>query len=760
MNVRYERQPQVQPEFLVQTKIIWHKSEAESRFAYPKSSLCRFRKSFSLEKAPKTAKIRLFADCLYVLYVNGVQVSRSNALGEPFNKTFKSIDLTNLLNEGQNVISAEVLYFSGKSNGMPAFFAECEVEHEDGENIIISTDESWKVKLCDALLKDVPERSGNGELIEAWDYREDEEFYLIDFDDSSWDNAYSIDLALSPYFNLSEDKTPTIQESYVPARAVISGGIGKTAKGFEKSKLMEKLKAENDALTLSTLYVLETKGEFPITDKDEFNYIILDFEKIRNGHLSLELEGYSGDVVDVIYAKELKDGKPCIDNLTARHFSTFVLKDGYNKLETRFLSETFRYAMVIFRSHVRKLKLNRAGIMEQTILTENKSEFSAENKELQWLWDASVNTIYTCSVKDEETLTAADLRFFEIAKSYLKENKEEHENFLLKIARTQNYEGLVSSYNNDINKRPVLEYTLQWVNSFLDYYVVNNEAEIIEQLWNNIMLAMSYFQAFENKDGLLEDLPYDANCAAGETKNESASDFGRGGINGLTNLVYAEALDAVSVLAGVISDKKTAKYFKNKSKKLKKSYKKMLWNSEKGAYSDCMVSGIISDNISESVNAMALLMLHDPDDKRCSEIIRNVFDASTRISGVVKVNPCFMLPFYRAMKKMNRNDIAFSETLARYKNMLDAETTSMWGGWELFKEIDGKAVLSNPCSKTAVAPIVFIAENILFINTKVRKIKKPCASLSFGEYSAKIIMPYGTYNIEVTEEKIKKYTLE
>ena len=102
------------------------------------------------------------------------------------------------------------------------------------------------------------------------------------------------------------------------------------------------------------MYVLGTEGEFPPVDNDMFSYVVIDFEKIRAGYIALNITGYGGDIVDVVYGEELFDGKICFDGVSYRPISRFILKDGENRLETKFNYEAFRYVMLIFRNHIRK----------------------------------------------------------------------------------------------------------------------------------------------------------------------------------------------------------------------------------------------------------------------------------------------------------------------------------------------------------------------------------------------------------------------
>ena len=221
-------------------------------------------------------------------------------------------------------------------------------------------------------------------------------------------------------------------------------------------------------------------------------------------------------------------------------------------------------------------------------------------------------------------------------------------------------------------------------------------------------------------------------------------------------MMYKEAMDTVIRLAEATGDKATAKFFRPKRKKLAKNIKKQLWNKEKGAYCDCVVDGVQSECVSEAVNAMAIIAVHEKGERRVKQIVKNVFDPATRMDGLFKVSPYFMLPYYRALKKAARNDIAVSETEVRYSKMVDFGATSTWEHWNL-TEISG--FMHSCCHAWAAAPIVMVAENLLGIEN-FGKSEKANPKTGIGDYSAQIVTLNGTYNVRVETDNVKKNSKE
>lgn len=683
MNLRYLRSKDTKRVFAKTTKAIWHKAERQTDFEFPKSSLCLFRKKFDLEQLPKSAVLSLVANGLYNVYINGEKVGFGQG-----KDTYDTYDVLPLLNATENVLAVEVIYY--KNCTIPFLFGEIIMEFNGGNKKVISTDETFKVFLSDALYKNAPQKGKAKAPIEVWDMEKVLDFYIMDFDDTDWEYAKESDLPCS----VTERIIPYYKEKYIPARAVVAGGKGKTKKGFDS--LNQQIKAETDEITLNHIYVLGSEGEFPPLDKDEFSYILVDFEKVRTGRISIDIEGYAGDIVDVIYADELFDGKPKFNDTFYRPISRFVLKDGKNLLTTHFDLETFRYALLIVRNHVRISKLNQVGIVQRTLDLGNISEFSTKNSDLQRIWDMSVNTLKNSAQEEFPT----EINY------YFCEDTSLQENYLIDFAKN-------NSFYQDTDKISCIKF----VCSLADYLKFTGKTDFVKQLFPSSVSAMRYLSGFENENGFLTD----------QTE-----------ISVRLNLMYALALDSTSDVAKASDDVETERFFRFKARKIKRSIYKTLWNEEKGAYSNCMENGILSNNISETVNALALIALHKKSDRRTLEIVKNVFQNK---ENVEISNPAEMTLFYNALHKIERDDIALYETLERYKGMLEKGSTTVYETWELENENQ------RACFGTASAPILFVAKSISGLDISCKKpIIKPMNDCD--GFSSKIVTPKGVFEIE------------
>ena len=164
--------------------IKWIKSPAPTAEA-----AVAFKKSFSIKKPVKRATAKLSSMGNYAAYINGERLGRG-VLTPGYTSLRKRVqyftyDVTDLLGE-ENIIEHTVapgwaVGHIGYDNGTQVFFdhlaavAELEIEYEDGETEIITTDESWEVWSTPVLRSDiymgetvdanaVPEKLGNALL--------------------------------------------------------------------------------------------------------------------------------------------------------------------------------------------------------------------------------------------------------------------------------------------------------------------------------------------------------------------------------------------------------------------------------------------------------------------------------------------------------------------------------------------------------------------------------------------------------------------
>lgn len=201
------------------------------------NSYVAFRKNFTLEGKPDKAIASIAAENKYYLWVNSSLViydggyKRGSTLIDTY---YQDYDLTPYLNEGKNNITVLVSYFgrSGTSS-LTAQEAGFLFERKRGKKRVKS-DSSWKVKRLKEyknknLLKgeypDYPQFSALAEWNCYYDARDSVgEYYLRDYDDSSWANATPVGkvgylpfndtyLCVAPAFSFDKDYTDAVNSA-------------------------------------------------------------------------------------------------------------------------------------------------------------------------------------------------------------------------------------------------------------------------------------------------------------------------------------------------------------------------------------------------------------------------------------------------------------------------------------------------------------------------------------------------------------------
>ncbi|MBR6793885.1 MAG: family 78 glycoside hydrolase catalytic domain [Clostridia bacterium] len=699
------------------TKLIWNPRETETYYDTPKNSYCLFRKEFQIISKVKSAKLKIFADSRYICTINGKRIGRGPCRSDPRWQYFDTYDIADQLISRKNILAVEVLYYgygTGHSiSRIPALFAECSLTFEDQTEATISSDKTWKTYLSESLDRTAPRVNGCKGCIEVWDMQRSLDFTSADFDDSLWDYAKERGVILSPFWNLYPKPIENLTETYVHCDRFIAKGTGKAEPMDTVSQMHKQIKQEFAHLEPRLLCVKDTA--FSNATEGCFNYLVADFKQVLAGYLFIKLDGKAGDTVDVVFSEELLDGKPVFNNVSYRPFARFVLKDGENLLETKFNYEAFRYVYLLIRNSGRT-ELKDIGIVTRNYPIKEAASFHSRNEKLQKIWEISTHTLKLCmqdgfldSSSREQQQWMGDGRFQAIMNYYYSGDCRLHEKLLLQIAQSQDMEGMTCSRYPDANHNwpPIPSFCLQWICSFGDYYAFTQKTELIALLWNSIISAMRWFSGFENEKGLLEKLPYWQYYDISKNEAGRNIDYSKYGVNALINLMYAEAMATVADLANVLNDKETERFFAKKLKRLNNCIKQTFWNSDAGAYSLFEEEMIFS----EAVNALAITLLHHKEEERAVRIVETVFDPKTRSSEVYKVSPYFMIPFYRAMRKMARNDIALDETLDRYSAMIESGATSTWENWSLTPE-NRRDFMYSACHAWAASPIVLIAENL------------------------------------------------
>ena len=159
-----------------------------------------FRKSFEITENIKNAEITICGLGFYVLYVNGVNITKGYLapyISNPDNILYyDTYNITDKLKKGKNTIGVLLgngllncigggfwQYDKGRFRSSPKLAVSVEIELQNTDKMIIHADESFKTHPSPILFDDM--RCG-----EIYDARcEIPHWNMPDFDDSSWESA-------------------------------------------------------------------------------------------------------------------------------------------------------------------------------------------------------------------------------------------------------------------------------------------------------------------------------------------------------------------------------------------------------------------------------------------------------------------------------------------------------------------------------------------------------------------------------------------
>lgn len=732
------------------TSIIWLPAEVQNHYEHPVQSYCQFRKSFELSAeaveavvameaaeaaGEQNGTLRIFADSRYVVYINGVYAGRGPCRSDPRWQYVDELPIGKLLRPGRNCIAVLALYYgygTGQSiDRIPALLAELSIAIPGGEAVRIGTDATWLCRKAAAYDSQSPRVNGCQGPVEVYDARlEQAGWHLPDAAEEGWEQAKPRSLRLSPFWNLLPRPIPLLEERELAAERLVSRGAAAKL-SLSSGKLHLDIIQETAGIRLSGTGELTESSREVRSDplpSDEAAVLTYDFGRIEPGYLQLEVTGTAGTVIDVVYAEELWEGKALLNANNNRSLDRFILAEGMQRLEVAFGWKACRYVQLRVRhAGSRPVYIHRVGLRSRRYPVAQPAAFRCSDPLLQRIWDISGHTLRICmqdayvdSPSREQQQWMGDGRWQALYQSYYSGDGRLHRKLLEQVGQSQDWQGMTAQRYPDghHNYPPIPSFCLHWVSSFGEYLDAYGDDGLTAEWWPNIVQALRWFAGFENRAGLLEDVPYWAYVDAGEAPLGRWPDVERGGIVTALNLLYLEALHQAVRYAGLVGDQEAGAYYTEVGSRLAEGIKQQLWLPEPGAYTECVVQGVPSLLYSESANALALAVLHEAGDERSGLIYNSVFSPQSA-GEAIQASPFFMTMVYRALHRLGREERMLELVRERYGRMVEAGATTVWEWWGLFYR-DGQSGdmhFSSACHAWGSTPAYMFLRSILGISS-------------------------------------------
>ncbi|MFV0400753.1 MAG: alpha-L-rhamnosidase C-terminal domain-containing protein [Oscillospiraceae bacterium] len=358
------------------------------------------RRSFRLDAVPAAAAVGVSADSRYILYVNGMAVSRGPLKGDLTRRYFDRVDIAPYLKSGENVLAARVLHFYPDPAGASVF--ECGPVSVVSTNrggfllqpveckTIPCTDETWKV-IPDpsyAFVHSVEARyAGDMERVDGGLYPQG--WNLPGFDDAAWPSAEIVTPAREADFYGSLSQWPLIENSLPPQleEAFDTKAVLRQSGPADFTPLLE-----GNAVTIPAYSVCT--AEF---DLGELSTCFV--KSILSGGEGAELEYLYSEC----YSKEqLGTGRFVKDRRDGWEDGVlFGEADHYRKGRGRqsyepFFFRTLRYLKLTVKTGEEPLRFEALGFRMTSYPLELQTDFHSPDATLQSLWEISLRTLRRC----------------------------------------------------------------------------------------------------------------------------------------------------------------------------------------------------------------------------------------------------------------------------------------------------------------------------------------------------------------------------
>jgi len=492
-----------------------------------------FRKTFELTAKPDAAKLQLFADARYVLWVNGTYVERGPARFQPNGPEYDTIDLATCLQTGTNVVA--VLVVGNLSGGKVMRHAPglTAILQADGKELW-RTDDSWKWT----------DQTRYREITASWpDLRdavidarvEDGDWTRPEYADAAWKTAGHI--GGDSWGALTARRIPRLRETPVPFTLADGATLPVTLTAgqklaFDTGRLVQAYPVITLEATAGTELAIEPFGVRYLARAGRQTYFTIDTRGITQGDITVKsgTATISGlQLIERLYPYDLAGSFTCNDADLNRLWEMCA----------------------------------RSG----QVFSEDSYVDCADRERVEWMDDDPPGYDITSTFMagpGKNGPVYGDPRLLE--------------EVVRRTALTLQPEGWVKAHTcsdrYDIHAR-MEDRACDWVAGIRRYYEATGDRALIREIWPAVAAQMNYFLDRRSPRGLVVSREW---VIWGNPMGYETSEGA-----GLNAFVYRALVDAAG-LGKVIGQKADAVKFNRAAQDLAAAFNRVLWDAAEGTY--------------------------------------------------------------------------------------------------------------------------------------------------------------------------------
>lgn len=689
-----------------------------------------FRRAFN---APAGARlcVHVSADTEYRFWCNGTEVAFGPAKGDIEHHFYDTVDLTDLLVDGANVLAAQVSFYGdvwaevwggatvSRMTAIPGFILSGVLKSADGKDLeALHSDPCWRV-LADSAYQQVENPVahwlGDTEAFTCkafpWGFNQ------VGFDDAAWASA-----------------TPTVA-GVTPAHMLYAVSphrlMPRMTAMLERSgphRFEQVCRGGTEAQRAQLAQVLRQSGSATFEPHTRTTLLIAASAE-TTGFPHLAFSGGAGAAIKLTYAEALHgaDKRKANRNDTNGEMSGYydvIRPDGPARTWQPFTWRTFRYVELEVDVQDQALVLSNLHYIFTAYPFKDLAQYESSDTTHKAVWDLCWRTARLCAHETyedcpyyEQLQYGGDTQVQAMISYYVAGDASLARQFLYQYDWSRTSDGLTRSRYPARVPQTIPFWSLHWVMAILDYWQHTGDLDSIRDLFPGVLAVMDYFERRRKQDGLVGKLS-GWQCAdwcpqwKGSSEENGVPPGTLEGESAFVNLMTAVTLDhAVELAAALGREHDHAELFR-RSQGLKTAVQEVFYDKTRNIYWDTPAHTIAS----AYTNVWALQAGMPCDQAALAE--RVVSDPT--LCQLTSFSNYFA---YRALSKVGRYDLA-PKLLAPWLKMLE------WG-LTTCPEIPDYGATRSDCHAWSAGPLVEFCREIL----GVRPAKQGYAAIQIAPHA-------------------------
>ena len=584
--------------------------------------LC-FRKEF--DTTDTKAEVYISCDTNYCLWINGNFAGTGQYLAYPEQKFYDTIDISDYLVKGKNIICIQVYYQGVRSfsysKGAPGLIYA--VKTPSG---YIANDNTYAKYAEDYHQGEIHIITGQLGPSFRYDARKSENWTSPDYTtDSKW--ILATECIESPTLPYDIIKRPVKKLVYEPRNTKVHSG-GEFS--YTQPDEVAATKMQTAFLRTDRNFYKYENGEITITNDN--TYLILDLGEELAGYFDIQLTAPAGVLIETGYGEHLEDTRVRTDLGGYQKYSfDYITKDGKQSYVNYYRRLAGRYLQVHFTNVTAPVTIHNFGLQYATYPVKQVSKLHLEDTLDRKIYEVSIKTLRECMhehyedcPRREQGLYGFDSRNQGLfGYSVFEKGNFDFAKASIKLLSTGiGDDGVLDiCVPTDVKKYRIPTYVLLWIVFASEYTAYSKDAKFAKEILPKVKYVYEKYLA--GYDGTpikrIQGENYWHYYDSSDTCEEFSDMTCVVETDALYNLIPAYSLKNAITLADAAGDMEYKKELKSLWTKLKDTVNTYFYDEDKGIYRTFLEG----DHISQLAQAYALLAGVAPKGNKCEEALAN-----------------------------------------------------------------------------------------------------------------------------------------